>query len=86
MTAPPFRLVFIYQNTDDDCAMRQFMVSTAAFRVLRQGSLSGVMKDLVGSGGQLAIDLAEALANMHRDGLPDPRRGPDTLWHRPRSE
>jgi len=81
MTAPPFRLKFIYSNTKEQCPMRQFLVYTAAYRVLRKGRLSQVMKDLVEDGGQLAIDLMNAAVVMHAEGVPDPRQGHDCQFH-----
>jgi hypothetical protein len=81
MTAPPFRLNYIYEHTPEPCAMRRFLVATAAYRVLHQGGLSNVMKDLIEAGGQLAVDLTDQMARMHRDRVPDPRVGLNCAYH-----
>lgn len=36
MTAPAYRLEYIYQMTHGDNAMRRFMINTAAFRALEE--------------------------------------------------
>jgi hypothetical protein len=85
MTAPPFRLAFAFKNTDGPCALRNFLVATAAYRILRQGSLSQVMNDLMEGGGELAASLMEATLRLHTEGVWDPRTGTDCVWHEHKS-
>lgn len=83
MTAPAYRLEYIYDNTDGPCPMRRFLVTTAAYRVLceRDPMISESMKDVVAKGGDLAVNYAEALVRLHRDDLVDVRRGIDCAFH-----
>jgi BTB/POZ domain len=81
MTAPPYRLDYIYEQTSAPNNMRTFLVSTAAYRVLCEGTVSEAMKSVVRKGGDLAIDFAELLVKLHADGLTDARRGSDCTWH-----
>ena len=67
--------------------MRNFLVSTAAFRSLCDAPtspdeyLSGSMKDLVIKGGDVTNDFTTALIKLSKDGIVDPRRGPNCVWH-----
>jgi hypothetical protein len=81
MTSPPFRLVFVFKNTDGPCAMRNFLVATSAYRLLTQGHLSQVVTDLVESGGELAGCLMEMILRLYAEGVWDPRTRSDCVWH-----
>ena len=87
MTAPAYRIEYIYAFTTGPNHMRNFLVTTAAFRCLCEASaspdeyLSGSMKDLVTKGGDIANDFAEALIKLSKNGIVDVRRGPDCVWH-----
>jgi len=83
MTAPAYRLDYIYDNTDGPCQMRRFLVTTAAYRVLceRDPKMSESMKGVVAKGGDRAVDFAEALVRLHSDGLVDVRRSVDCTFH-----
>jgi hypothetical protein len=81
ITASPFRLHYIYTHTNHPCGMRRFLLASAAYRVLGQGALSNIMHDLVENGGELAADFAGELVRMHRDRVPDPRKGKACEWH-----
>ena len=63
MTAPPYRLEYIYKYTDPAVPdpMREFLVQSAAARLLADGRLSGSMRDLIAKGGQLSVDLILAI-------------------------
>jgi hypothetical protein len=80
MTAPPYRLEYIYSATQGPNKMKAFLVATAAFRVSCEGALSEIMKDVVAKGGDLAVDLVGALALIVK-GEGDVRRGGDCAWH-----
>lgn len=41
MTAPAFRLEYVYANTDGSCFMREFLVGTAAYRALADAQGAG---------------------------------------------
>ena len=77
MTAPPYRLDYIYDHTHSANLMRAFLVSTAAYRVLCEDAISDVMLDVVRKGGDRAVDFTEQLVKLHADGLVDARRGDD---------
>jgi hypothetical protein len=81
MTAPPFRLNFIYQHTTGDNAMRRFLVASAAYRVLKRGNVSNVMRDIISAGGQLPVDLVKEMVKMYSAAVEDPRQGPNCAWH-----
>jgi hypothetical protein len=82
MTAPPFRLEYLYSATDGPNKMKAFLVATAAYRVGCEGHLSEVMKDVVGKGGELAVNFVDALLKLLKeDGEGDVRVGSDCLWH-----
>jgi hypothetical protein len=85
MTAPPFRLTFAFKNTYGPCALRNFLVATAAYRMLRQGSLSQVMTDLVEAGGELAASLMGMTLRLHVEGMWDPRTSSECVWHEHKS-
>lgn len=61
--------------------MRDFLVKTAAYRVLCEGQIGDAVKPMIEKGGHLAIDFAEALVEMRGDNLVDPRKGSDCAWH-----
>jgi hypothetical protein len=81
MTAPPYRLEYVYGRMSGKNKMRAFLVSTAAYRMMCEGNVSEAMKGVITKGGDLAIDLVEQLVKLHGDGMTDARRGPDCVWH-----
>jgi hypothetical protein len=81
MTAPPYRLKYIYDNTPAPNKMRQFLVTTAAYRGLCEGGLSDEMRDVLAKGGDLAVDFIQAQVKLHAEGLGDVRKGSDCTWH-----
>jgi hypothetical protein len=81
ITAPPYRLDFVYENTRGPCAMRRFLIDTAAYRVLVEGRLSEVMRQMVRAGGDVSEDLLSEVLRYHVEGLVDVRQGPDCAWH-----
>jgi hypothetical protein len=40
MTAPPYRLEYVYRQTPDPNRMRRFLVSTVAYRLICEGEIS----------------------------------------------
>ncbi|KAK0615443.1 hypothetical protein DIS24_g11801 [Lasiodiplodia hormozganensis] len=83
MTAPAYRLEYVYGGTAGPNHMRRFLVSTAAYRYLceREPTLSESMRGVIAKGGELAVDFAEALARLHQNELADVRKGPDCAFH-----
>jgi hypothetical protein len=81
LTAPAYRLDFVYEHTQGACALRRFLVGTAAYRVLAEQGVGGAMRGLVYGGGELAVDLVEAVVRVCVDGMGDVRTGPDCAWH-----
>ncbi|KAL1638569.1 hypothetical protein SLS58_008782 [Diplodia intermedia] len=85
MTAPAYRLEYVYESTTEPNHLRRFLISTAAYRYLceqrGEPKLSDSMRDVLAKGGDLAADFAEALARLHQNELVDVRRGPDCAFH-----
>jgi len=86
MTAPAFRLQYIYSNTNGACKMREFLVNTAAYRAMsdeeeRSLGISGSVKDVLKQGGDVAADYAEALCDLAKNDMVDVRKGDDCAWH-----
>ncbi|KAF1989791.1 hypothetical protein K402DRAFT_326487 [Aulographum hederae CBS 113979] len=81
MTAPAYRLEYVYENTDEDNLMRRFLVVTAAYRALCEGRISESVQEVVEKGGPLASDFVKALCGLHGNGLVDVRRGSSCAWH-----
>jgi hypothetical protein len=82
MTAPPFRLEYIYSATEGPNKMKEFLVATAAYRVGCEGGLSDIMKGVVVKGGDLAVNFVDALLKLLKeDAEGDVRIGPDCIWH-----
>ena len=82
MTSPPYRLEYIYENTQGPNKMREFLVATAAQRTIADGGMGGVMRDVLGQGGELTVDFLEALVRFQAEEGHDVRRGRDCLWHK----
>lgn len=87
MTAPAYRLEYIYTFTSEPNHMRNFLTTTAAYRCLCEGPvapgvyLSDSMKGVVAKGGDVATDFAEALIKLSKNGLVDVRKGSDDTFH-----
>lgn len=86
MTSPAFRLQYIYTSTSEANFMREFLVTTAAFRALsyeegKPVGLSESIKGLLRQGGDVAADYAEALCRLNNNGMDDVRTGDDGRWH-----
>lgn len=85
MTAPAYRLEYVFGRTAParPNQLRRFLVYTAAYRYLceREPKLSDAMRGVLGKGGDLAVEFAEALAVLHQNELVDVRRGPDCAFH-----
>jgi hypothetical protein len=86
MSAPAHRLEYVYKMTEGPNALRRFLVHSAAFRMLAEMGLGafGVPPPLRGvlvTGGEIAVDLVEALVKQHWDGVKDVREGDDCEWH-----
>lgn len=87
MTAPAFRLEYIYTMTKLPNPMRNFLVQTAAFRALCESPpapgvyLSESIKGVVSKSADLAVDLPEALIKLSRNDIADPRKGDNCKWH-----
>ena len=95
MTAPPFRVEYVYANTSGSNYMRDFLVATAAYRALSKGhgdddssmdpsnpdALSEGLKDALRGGGDLPVDFCEELVERSKDEMEDPRKGDNCKWH-----
>lgn len=81
MTAPAYRLEYIYAETQGSNEMRRFMTYTAAYRALCEGAVSGSIKEALAKFPQLSADFATALIECHKSQLADCRRGQDCAWH-----
>lgn len=82
MTAPAFRLEFMYTSQYPNTQMYFFLVATAAYRALSEGKLSAAMETMFDyNHNWLSHDYIHALIKLHHDGMPDPRKGNDCEWH-----
>lgn len=87
MTAPTFRLEYIYTFTKTPNHMRKFLAETAAFRALcgepaaKSVYLSDSMKTLINKGGDISVDYAHSLIKLTKEDFPDPRKGSKCDWH-----
>ena len=82
MTAPAYRMEYIYSYTKGPNQMRRFLVASAAYRALcenptqPQAYLSDSMRAMMLAQPEIAADFAEALIALHKSDLADPRKGP----------
>lgn len=88
MTAPAHRIEYIYTHTRGPNQMRRFLVTTAAYRCLcgehqtvSDAGMSDSIREMLYKGGEVAVNFAEALILLHRNGLSDARRGPNCMFH-----
>jgi len=87
MTAPAFRIEYIYTFTKGPDHMRNFLTTTAAYRALCEQPegpnewLTDSMQDMIGKGGEIAIDFAQALIKLSKNGIVDVRRGSNYVFH-----
>lgn len=87
MTAPAYRIEYIYAKTSVPNHMRNFLVTTAAYRCLCDAPIapgvhiSNSTKDVLRKGGDLAVDFDEALIKLSLNGIVDVRKGPDCTFH-----
>ncbi|KAF1813620.1 hypothetical protein P152DRAFT_480867 [Eremomyces bilateralis CBS 781.70] len=83
MAAPPYRLEYIYEATKTPNKMREFLVHTAAYKMLCEKEVPAPgMCEVVGKGGELAVDLLKAVLNFHHNGMTDARRNDlNCQWH-----
>lgn len=87
MTAPTFRIEYMYAATKSPNYMRKFLAETAAFRALcgeaaaKGVYLSDSMKDLLQKGGDFPTDFAQSLIKLAKEDFPDPRKGSKCDWH-----
>jgi len=82
MTAPAFRLDYVYSNLAEPCLMRTFLVSTAAYRALDEpNGISDSMKGVLKQGGDISVDYATALLNLAKNDRVDVRKGDPCAWH-----
>lgn len=83
MTAPAFRLEYIYANTDGPNPMREFLVTTAAYRAMveKPEGISESVKGVLRGGGEAAVDFVLALVTLHNNDRVDVRKGDECKWH-----
>ena len=85
MTSPPFRLDYIYQNTDEPNVMREFLMSSAAYRAWYDAENGGVLSDsmraVFSKEGGIGPDFAQALLDLIKNDRADPRKGDPCRWH-----
>ena len=87
MTAPAYRIEYIYAYTSVPNHMRNFLLTTAAYRCLCDAPiapgihLSDSMRGLVAKGGDVSVDFTESLIKLSKNGIVDVRRGADCTFH-----
>ncbi|KAK1068975.1 hypothetical protein LTR74_005238 [Friedmanniomyces endolithicus] len=85
LTAPPFRLQYMYTFAPTPNPLRKFLVATAAWRTLyggeADGGLSDSMKEVLGGDKTLAVDFMQELVVLGKDASKDPRKGSRCAWH-----
>lgn len=87
MTAPSYRVEYIYTCTGVPNHMRNFLITTAAYRCLCETPIapgvhvSDSMKTLLAKGGDMPVDFAEALIKLNKNGIVDVRRGSNCTFH-----
>ena len=85
MTAPAFRLFYVYSVTEGPNMMKQFLVTTAAYRALAEnekpGGPSASLKAVLKRGGDVASDFAQALIRLVKNDKEDVRKGNECAWH-----
>jgi len=87
MTAPAYRIEYIYTYTSTPNHMRNFLITTAAYRCICEAPaspdvfMSDSMKGLIAQGGDVAVDFAQSLIKLSKNGIIDVRRGADCTFH-----
>lgn len=67
--------------------MRNFLTTTAAYRLLCEAPsdpdnfLTDSMKGVIKKSNDFAVDFAEALIKLSKNGLVDVRKGPSCIFH-----
>ncbi|CZT17481.1 uncharacterized protein RCC_03315 [Ramularia collo-cygni] len=85
MTAPAFRLEYIYTATHEPNAMKLFLLQSAAYRILCEQPddsghlISDSIRGTLSKNNEMAVDFAEAVIELSRNGLADPRHGSDCV-------
>lgn len=88
MSAPPSRLVYIYQGTNGPCLMREFLVYTAAQRAVtksereNRNAVTRHMRELIAKGGKFSTDYVDAVIALHLTPGLDVRGGNVCRWHK----
>lgn len=83
LTAPAFRLEYIYNAIPEPNAMRVFLIQTAAFRALceqpdEEGRvLSDSIRSALVKNNEMAVEFAEAVIELSKNDTADPRHGSD---------
>jgi len=81
LTSPPYRLEYVYAHTIGPDLMRDFLISSAAWRAVNEPPLSDSMKEVIFKGSDLAVDFAEALVKHARDPYLDVRQLKKCEYH-----
>ncbi|GAB7358864.1 hypothetical protein MBLNU230_g4087t1 [Neophaeotheca triangularis] len=87
MTAPAYRVEYIYSLTPGANHMRHFLTYTAAYRCLVERPeaegvyLSDSMKTLLAKNPEISADFTNDAIEIHRNGILDARRGWDCAFH-----
>ena len=87
MTAPAYRIEYIYTYTKVPNHMRNFLITTAAYRCLCDAPIapgihvSDSLKTVLAKGGDVSTDFAEALIKLSKNGIVDVRRSGDCTFH-----
>ena len=85
MTAPAFRIEYIYAYTHESNLMRSFLVSTAAYCALVEASkntpepLTAALRELLTSNNEIALDFIDSMLFLEGNHLGDPRTGSKCL-------
>lgn len=81
LTSPPYRIEYIYSHTIASDLMRDFLISSAAWRAINEPPISDSMKALLAKGGDLANDFIEALIKHAQDPYLDVRKLDNCEYH-----
>lgn len=87
MTAPAYRIEYIYSYTSVPNHMRNFLITTAAYRCLCEAPIapgvhvSDSLKALLSKGGDVPVDFSEAVIKLSKNGIVDVRRNSNCTFH-----
>ncbi|KIW07736.1 uncharacterized protein PV09_01666 [Verruconis gallopava] len=81
-SCPPYRLEYIYENTSGPNKMREFLVSATAYHIVAEGSMTNVMRNVLGHGGELTMDFVDSLIKVKTGESVGVWKEKDCAWHK----